>query len=163
MRVSEQMSVWVSEQVSQRVSESASESFARGVTFLTSFWATYQYRSSTSSHPHAPCDVPYFVPMLIGCCMALATPIVCLIPCMHTWGRPSRLVLLFSGPSGTGKTMTANALATHLKMKVLLVNFNTMVRAQLCFPRHHLGNIYHISIPWRRRSCLLDIHCLWTL
>ena len=26
--------------------------------------------------------------------------------------------------------MTANALATHLKMKVLLVNFNTMVESE---------------------------------
>lgn len=37
------------------------------------------------------------------------------------------LVFLFSGPSGTGKTMTVNAIADHLKKRVLLVNFNAMV------------------------------------
>mmetsp|Transcript_22046 Transcript_22046/g.66130 ORF Transcript_22046/g.66130 Transcript_22046/m.66130 type:complete len:325 (+) Transcript_22046:1823-2797(+) len=36
------------------------------------------------------------------------------------------LLLLFSGPSGTGKTLTANALAAYLGMKVLLVNFNSI-------------------------------------
>lgn len=40
------------------------------------------------------------------------------------------LVLLFSGPSGTGKTLTANALASHLGMKVLLVNFNTVLETE---------------------------------
>eukprot|EP00041_Stephanoeca_diplocostata_P038019 m.1469259 g.1469259 ORF g.1469259 m.1469259 type:complete len:1133 (-) comp25141_c0_seq3:2-3400(-) len=40
------------------------------------------------------------------------------------------LVLLFSGPSGTGKTLTANALASHLDMKVLLVNFNTVLQTE---------------------------------
>eukprot|EP01006_Ploeotia_vitrea_P029076 TRINITY_DN61676_c0_g1_i1.p1 TRINITY_DN61676_c0_g1~~TRINITY_DN61676_c0_g1_i1.p1 ORF type:complete len:1039 (+),score=112.61 TRINITY_DN61676_c0_g1_i1:442-3117(+) len=33
------------------------------------------------------------------------------------------VVLMFYGPSGTGKTMTANALAKHLNKKVLLINF----------------------------------------
>lgn len=37
------------------------------------------------------------------------------------------LVFLFSGPSGTGKTMTVNAIADVMKKRVLLVNFNAMV------------------------------------
>eukprot|EP00039_Didymoeca_costata_P020872 m.342705 g.342705 ORF g.342705 m.342705 type:complete len:1072 (-) comp21748_c0_seq1:59-3274(-) len=37
------------------------------------------------------------------------------------------LVFLFSGPSGTGKTLTVNAIAASLKKRVLLVNFNAMV------------------------------------
>ena len=36
------------------------------------------------------------------------------------------LVFMFSGPSGTGKTLTVNAIATHLKKRVLLVDFNAM-------------------------------------
>eukprot|EP01012_Entosiphon_sulcatum_P036076 TRINITY_DN4590_c0_g2_i1.p1 TRINITY_DN4590_c0_g2~~TRINITY_DN4590_c0_g2_i1.p1 ORF type:complete len:1023 (-),score=187.66 TRINITY_DN4590_c0_g2_i1:6-3074(-) len=36
------------------------------------------------------------------------------------------LILLFWGPSGTGKTLMANALATHLNKKVLLINFPTL-------------------------------------
>lgn len=36
------------------------------------------------------------------------------------------LVFMFSGPSGTGKTLTVNAIATHLEKRVLLVNFNAM-------------------------------------
>lgn len=39
------------------------------------------------------------------------------------------LVLLFSGPSGTGKTLTANAVAAYLDKKVLLVNFNLMAQS----------------------------------
>jgi SpoVK/Ycf46/Vps4 family AAA+-type ATPase len=34
------------------------------------------------------------------------------------------LVILFHGPSGTGKTLTANAIAAQLKKRVLLVNIN---------------------------------------
>jgi len=36
------------------------------------------------------------------------------------------LVLLFFGVSGTGKTMMANALAAHLKKKLLLINFSNL-------------------------------------
>lgn len=35
----------------------------------------------------------------------------------------SGLVLFFHGPSGTGKTMLANAIAAHLKKRILLVNY----------------------------------------
>jgi AAA+ superfamily predicted ATPase len=36
------------------------------------------------------------------------------------------MCLLFFGPSGTGKTMFANALAAHLGKKLLLINFPTL-------------------------------------
>ncbi|KAI9909274.1 hypothetical protein PsorP6_014932 [Peronosclerospora sorghi] len=36
------------------------------------------------------------------------------------------LVLLFCGASGTGKTMTVNAVAHHLKKRVLLVDFPSL-------------------------------------
>jgi SpoVK/Ycf46/Vps4 family AAA+-type ATPase len=36
------------------------------------------------------------------------------------------LVMLFYGPSGTGKTLMANALANHLGKKILLVNYPTI-------------------------------------
>ncbi|CAE7203586.1 cdc48, partial [Symbiodinium pilosum] len=38
----------------------------------------------------------------------------------------SGLVLMFCGPSGTGKTLMVNALAAHLDKRVLLVNFKTL-------------------------------------
>ncbi|CAJ1345461.1 unnamed protein product, partial [Effrenium voratum] len=38
----------------------------------------------------------------------------------------SGLVLMFCGPSGTGKTLMVNALAAHLRKRVLLVNFKTL-------------------------------------
>ena len=38
----------------------------------------------------------------------------------------SGLVLMFCGPSGTGKTLMVNALAHHLQKRVLLVNFKTL-------------------------------------
>ncbi|KNC53090.1 uncharacterized protein AMSG_12258 [Thecamonas trahens ATCC 50062] len=38
----------------------------------------------------------------------------------------SGMVLLFHGQSGTGKTLTANCVAAHLKRKVLLVNFASL-------------------------------------
>lgn len=41
-----------------------------------------------------------------------------------TYGRG--MVLLFYGPSGTGKTMMANALANHLEKRLLLVNFPSL-------------------------------------
>lgn len=43
---------------------------------------------------------------------------------------PVGLVLLFSGASGTGKTLTVNAIARMLDKRVLLVNFNIMVHSE---------------------------------
>eukprot|EP00439_Symbiodinium_sp_Y106_P012056 s5541_g1.t2 len=42
----------------------------------------------------------------------------------------SGLVLMFCGPSGTGKTLMVNALAAHLEKRVLLVNFKTLYSHQ---------------------------------
>jgi SpoVK/Ycf46/Vps4 family AAA+-type ATPase len=41
------------------------------------------------------------------------------------------LVLLFVGPSGTGKTMLANALANHLNKRILIFNLNNPVKHKL--------------------------------
>ena len=43
--------------------------------------------------------------------------------------QPDGLVLLLCGPSGAGKTMTANAIAHKLGKKMLLVNFPVLARA----------------------------------
>ena len=43
--------------------------------------------------------------------------------------QPDGLVLLLCGPSGAGKTMTANAVAHKLGKKLLLVNFPVLARA----------------------------------
>eukprot|EP00931_Biecheleriopsis_adriatica_P045267 TRINITY_DN25949_c0_g1_i1.p1 TRINITY_DN25949_c0_g1~~TRINITY_DN25949_c0_g1_i1.p1 ORF type:complete len:1540 (-),score=362.19 TRINITY_DN25949_c0_g1_i1:18-4046(-) len=43
-----------------------------------------------------------------------------------TIAHGSGLVLMFCGPSGTGKTLMVNALAAHLDKRVLLVNFKTL-------------------------------------
>jgi len=40
------------------------------------------------------------------------------------------LTIMFCGPSGTGKTMTANAIAATLKKKLLLVNFPRLSQGQ---------------------------------
>ena len=40
------------------------------------------------------------------------------------------LCLMFCGPSGTGKTMTANAIAAMLRKKLLLVNFPRLAQAE---------------------------------
>ncbi|NOY74854.1 MAG: AAA family ATPase [Kiritimatiellaeota bacterium] len=45
------------------------------------------------------------------------------------------LVMLFVGPSGTGKTMLANALGNHLDKKLLVVNFNDMSNMNSAFSR----------------------------
>ena len=46
-------------------------------------------------------------------------------------GYARGLCLLFYGPSGTGKTMTANAVSLHLGMKVLLVTVPLVLENQL--------------------------------
>jgi len=36
------------------------------------------------------------------------------------------VLLMFFGPSGTGKTMMANALGNHLGKKILLINYTSL-------------------------------------
>jgi SpoVK/Ycf46/Vps4 family AAA+-type ATPase len=50
---------------------------------------------------------------------------------LSTHGYSKGLCLLFYGPSGTGKTMTANAIASHLGKKLLLVTVSILTEAQL--------------------------------
>jgi len=62
--------------------------------------------------------------------------LVCNFDKFHTYRKTSGLddaivhrtglVLMFCGPSGTGKTLMVNALAAHLEKRVLLVNFKTL-------------------------------------
>ena len=51
---------------------------------------------------------------------------------MHEWGldklqQSDAISLIFSGPSGTGKTLTAEALAHDLKKKLYIVNYSNLV------------------------------------
>ena len=50
---------------------------------------------------------------------------------ISTHGYSRGLCLLFYGPSGTGKTMTANAVSRHLSKKVLLVTVPLLLENQL--------------------------------
>ena len=47
-----------------------------------------------------------------------------------TMPHSTGLVILFHGPSGTGKTMTVNAVAAKLQKRVLLVNLPAMMSGQ---------------------------------
>ena len=42
------------------------------------------------------------------------------------------VLLMFFGPSGTGKTMMANALGNHLGKKILLINYTSLGGGMLC-------------------------------
>ena len=51
---------------------------------------------------------------------------LCCVSAEETFSYGNGIVILFCGGSGTGKTMTVNAVAKKLDKRVLLVNFDVM-------------------------------------